>query len=148
VAFEQDLRLYLEGLEHESPAEAVPALRHIDEHDLHRHLLDRLRELENAGTSVFVVEQLFREWPPKLARFARYLETLPSQLAPIDRDAARLFACRALDQAIDRVDPSLPLVDRLELQRVVQELLAATWISNATRSRTASFVVVAYTACC
>jgi signal transduction histidine kinase len=121
VAFEQDLRLYLEALERESPAEAVRVSRHIDEHDLHRHLLDRLRELENAGISARVVGQLFHEWPPKLARLARYLETLPTQLAPVSRDAARLFACRVLDQAIDRVDPSMSLVDRLELQRIVQE---------------------------
>jgi signal transduction histidine kinase len=123
VAFEQDLRLYLEGLEIESSTEAVSASRHIDEHDLHRHLLDRLRELENNGTSAVIVEQLFHEWPEKLARFARYLETLPGQLAPLDRDAAKSFACRALDQALDRVDPSLPLVDRLELQRVVRQFV-------------------------
>jgi len=114
--------MYLEGLDHESPAGAVPASRHIDEHDLHRHLLDRLRELDTAAGPA-VVKQLFREWTTKLARFARYLETLPSQLAPIDRDAAKSFACRALDQAIDGVDPSLPLVDRLELQRVVEEFV-------------------------
>jgi signal transduction histidine kinase len=122
VAFEQDLRAYLEGLERESPAEAVSASRRIDEHDLYRHFVDRLRELEGTAGSA-VVWQLFHEWPAKLARFARYLETLPIQLAPTDREAAKSFARRALDQAIGLPDPSLLLVDRLELERVADEFV-------------------------
>jgi signal transduction histidine kinase len=118
VAFEQDLRTYLEGLDHESPAEAVSPPRHIDEHDLHRHFLDRLRELSKVTTPA-VVEQRFDDWSKQLARFARFLEVLPRQLAPVDREGAIVFACRALDQALGCLEPGVPLVDRLELQRVV-----------------------------
>lgn len=118
VAFEQDLRTYLEGLDHEAPAEAVSPSRHIDEHDLHRHLLDRLREQSKVAPPI-VVERRFGDWSKELVPFARYIETLPWQLAPVDREGASGFARRVLDQAIGCLDADVPLVDRLELQRVV-----------------------------
>ena len=116
MAFEQDLRAYLEGLERASPSD-VP-VRQIDEHELHRHLLDRLRTIDGARARV-VIKQLFDEWTGKLARFARYLEMLPQQLAPVDREGAIAFARCALDEAIDCLDPEVALVDQLELRRIV-----------------------------
>jgi hypothetical protein len=118
VAFEQDLRTYLEELDHEASAVAASPLRHIDEHDLHRHLLDRLRELSKVAPS-FVVERRFMDWSQELVPLARYLESLPWQLAPVDREGASGFARRVLDQAIGCLDADVSLVDRLELQRVV-----------------------------
>ena len=124
VAFEQDLRVYLERLLGESPAEAVLPLRQIDEQELQRHFLTRLRELENAGDPD-AVKTLFDRWRGKLARFARYLEMLPRQLAPVDRQDAIAFACRVLDEATNCLDSAVPLVDQLELRRLVREFAAS-----------------------
>ncbi|HEY0477171.1 MAG TPA: HAMP domain-containing sensor histidine kinase [Kofleriaceae bacterium] len=117
MAFEQDLRVYLESLERASPGN-VPA-RHIDEHELHRHLLERLQRLENARAGVLVIRSLFDDWTGKLERFARYLEMLPRQLAPVDREGAIAFARRALDVALECLEPEIAVVDRLELRRIV-----------------------------
>lgn len=114
MAFEQDLRAYLEGQDRE-PLTGAPS-RHIDEHELYRHLQGRLRKLENAGAATRV-KLLFVEWTNKLARFARYLETFPVQLAPMDHLEVMGFACRALDVALDCLDPDVSLVDRLEAER-------------------------------
>jgi hypothetical protein len=114
VGFEQDLRAYLEELERGSHTPA-PA-HHIDERDLYRHLLDRLRTLEAAGAADRV-ERLFSEWPNKLAGFARYLEKLGRQLATMKPAEAMEFAYRALDVALDCLDPAVSLVDRLESER-------------------------------
>ncbi len=100
VAFEQDLRVYLERLQGESPAESMLPLRQLDEHELQRHFLARLRELENAGDPD-AVKTLFDRWRSNLARFARNLEMLPRQLAPVDRQDAIAFACRVLDEAMN-----------------------------------------------
>ncbi len=118
MAFEQDLRAYLEALEREAPADPALPLRHVDEHELHRHLLDSLRGLEKVATPA-VVKQRFEDWSKKLARLARYLETLPRQLAPVDREGANGFARRVLDQAIECLEPGVSLVERMELQRIV-----------------------------
>ena len=117
--------MYLEALEVESPAGPESSTRHVDEHELHRHFLARLRELENAGDQD-AVKRLFDQWPSRLARFARYLAMLPRHLAPVDRQGGSVFAARALDQAMDCLDPSLPLVDRLELQRIVGGFVGGT----------------------
>ena len=118
MAFEQDLRAYLEALEREAPADPALPLRHVDEHELHRHLLARLRELEKV-TTPFVVKQRFDDWSKKLPRMARYLETLPKPLAPVDQEGANAFARGVLDQAIECPEPTVSLVERLELQRIV-----------------------------
>jgi signal transduction histidine kinase len=117
VAFEQDLRAYLESLEDEATGVALPS-RRIDEHELHRYLLDRVRVLEGTDPQA-VVGALFDEWSRKLASFARYLEALPTQLFPMDRQDAIALACRALDVAMGLPDPDMPFVERLELQRIV-----------------------------
>jgi hypothetical protein len=99
VAFEQDLGAYLEALEREAPAAPALPLRHVDEHELHRHLLARLRELEKV-THPFVVKQRFDDWSKKLPRMARYLETLPKPLAPVDQEEGALHGrlwCEASD---------------------------------------------------
>ena len=117
MAFEHDLRAYLEQRDREA-SDAV-ASRRIDERTLHRHFVDRLRALERAGDTRRV-EQLYREWPGKLAPLARYLEALPGEPVPDEPEAATAFACRAVDAAIDCVDPDISLVDRLEAARACQ----------------------------
>ena len=116
VEFEQDLRAYLEELEGTSSTDAPP--RRIDENELHRHLLGRLKILEGAGGTP-AIDRLFQEWLSKLPKFARYLELLPRQLAPVDFEGALRFACLALDAAIGCLDPEVGIVDELELQRIV-----------------------------
>lgn len=118
MPFEPDLRAYLERIERE-PTAASP-VRQIDEHELRRHLLARLREMDHPRLST-TVEQLFRTWSSQLSSFARHLEILPPQLAPLDPQEAIAFARRALDAALDCLDPNAPLVDRLELGRIVRE---------------------------
>lgn len=114
MAFEQDLRAYLEERERGSLGNApVP---HVDEHELYGHLRQRLRELENAGATARV-ELLFNEWPNKLAQFARYLEAAPGLRASADAQERRAFAFRALDMALNCLDPDLALVERLEAER-------------------------------
>jgi signal transduction histidine kinase len=61
---------------------------------------------------------LFREWSPKLERFARYLEALPEQGAPVEEKAALAFARDVLDVATEMQDASMSLVDQLELARI------------------------------
>ncbi|HEX4422490.1 MAG TPA: hypothetical protein VH165_31465, partial [Kofleriaceae bacterium] len=122
MAFEQDLRAYLEAREHESSSYSTLPRRRIDVPELHRHFLDRLRTMEKSGQRN-VVENLFDEWSKKLERFARYIETLPKAIAPVDRHDLLIFARRALDAAIEYPDPDLPLVERLEMQRVAQEFI-------------------------
>jgi nitrogen-specific signal transduction histidine kinase len=66
------------------------------------------------------LERLHREWTPEqVAQFARYLEAVPSPLAPSSGPGVREFAARALDQAIDCGASREGLVDGLELQRIV-----------------------------
>jgi signal transduction histidine kinase len=114
VGFEQDLRAYLEERERGSSGDApVP---HVDEHELYRHLLQRLRELASAGAAARV-ERLFSEWPNKLAQFARYLEAAAGLRASTDAQERMAFAFRALDMALDCLDPHVALVDRLEAER-------------------------------
>src|SRR5262245_6966634 len=93
----------------------MPSFR-IDEHELHRHLLQRLRALESSGATT-AGERLFGEWPNKLTGFARYLETILARLGPSESEDAMAFARRALDAAIDCVDSETSRVDRLEAER-------------------------------
>lgn len=122
MGFEQDLRAYLEGVEREATIREAPAPRQIDEHELHRHFLQRMRELERTDRA-WSVRQLFDEWSGRLAGFARYIERLPAQAAPNDRQGAHAFANGALDQALDVDDRSRGLVDQLELRRITQVFL-------------------------
>lgn len=116
--FERNLRAYLESRQRASTSE--PRLRHIDEYELYRHLLERLRALEHAGEAK-AVQRLFDEWPlTRLATFAQFLEAFPQQLAPTEPRASVAFACRALDAAIDRLDPEVSLVERLDMERIVR----------------------------
>jgi signal transduction histidine kinase len=118
VGFEQNLRVYLESRQRASTGE--PRLRHVDEYELYRHLLERLRALEHAGEAK-AVQRLFDEWPlTRLATFAQFLEAFPQQLAPTEPQAAVAFACRALDVAIGRLDPEVSLVERLDMERIVR----------------------------
>lgn len=125
MGFESRLRTYLEELPQGIPLPRSP-LRQIDSDDLYRHLLDRLRGQEgrNHWRSVLDsrwLERLHREWTPEqVAQFARYLEAVPSPLAPSSGQGVREFAARALDQAIDCVDSRQGRVDGLELQRIVE----------------------------
>ena len=118
MAFDQEVRDCLEEVDRRLREQATPHHRQIDASALRTHFLDRLRALER-DASPPIVEELFRTWSPKLVRFARYLEELPGQAAPLDEQGALTFACRVLDVALQRPDPGLPLVDRLELSRVV-----------------------------
>lgn len=118
MAFDQEVRDYLEEVDRRLHGQALPHHRQVDVSALRVHFLDRLRELEQSAAPPFI-EDLFRTWSPKLARFVRYLEELPSQAAPLDERGAFAFACRVLDVALQRPDPGLSLVDRLELSRVV-----------------------------
>lgn len=100
-------------------AHCPPDRGHIDEHELHRHFLEKLRALERAGETI-TVKRLFDHWPRKLTTFARYLEMLPRQVVPVDHQDAIQFAGHAIDAAIDCLDPDVSLVERLELERVVR----------------------------
>ncbi|MEO7730332.1 MAG: HAMP domain-containing sensor histidine kinase [Kofleriaceae bacterium] len=122
MGFEQDLRAYLEQVERIALIKNAPTARQIDEHELHRHFLQRMRTLEASDRSD-TVRQLFDEWAPRLERFARYIETLPAQVAPSAPAAAQAFAHRALDQALDCGDPDAGLVDLLELHRITDAFL-------------------------
>jgi signal transduction histidine kinase len=118
VAFEQNLRVYLESRQRE--ATGKPPLRHIDEHELYRHLREQLRAMERAGEAD-TVQRLFDEWHlGKLEAFARYLEMLRQQFAPVESPAVFPFACRVLDVAIGRFDADVSQVERLELERIVR----------------------------
>jgi len=114
VAFEQDLRAYLERLDHAGGA--APPSRQIDEHELHTHLLARLRESRTPE----LIEPVFATWSAKLAALARFLEKLPPQIAPLDRQGGLAFARRVLDAAIGSLDSGTELIDRLELVRLVK----------------------------
>jgi signal transduction histidine kinase len=117
VDFEPRLRAYLESLS-SAPAPRVQ-LRSIDAMALYGHLLEQLRKAEADGSKVWWIERIHREWTPGHVRqFAAYLETVSSPLAPRDAQSAREFAFRALDQAIDCLDPGVGTIDRLELHRV------------------------------
>jgi signal transduction histidine kinase len=120
VAFDDSLRVYLELLERLGYT-GIPAapVRQIDEHELHRHLLQRLRDLSTTRAPE-VTTVVFEAWSTKLPALARFLEALPSQIAPVDRGAGESFARRVLDAAIGTLDSHVELVDRLELQRVVK----------------------------
>jgi hypothetical protein len=74
---------------------------------------------------------LFADWSSKLARFADYLVVLPSQVAPGGPPDALIFARRALDAAIDRLDPDLPLAERLELKRIADGFVHGDAIAEA-----------------
>ena len=124
MGFESRLRTYLEEVLQGIPAPRPP-LRHIDSDNLYRHFLGRLREQEGRNHWKNILERgwlarLHREWTPEqVARFARYLETVPSPLAPINDQAVGEFAARALDTAIDYGGPRTGSIDDLELQRIV-----------------------------
>lgn len=66
----------------------------------------------------FVIQATFADWAPKLAGFARYVESLPD--ATIDPVRAQDFARSVLDVAIEQPGLVLSLVDRLELQRIAR----------------------------
>lgn len=117
--FEPRLRRYLEG----SPrtAEAPARLREIDAAALYAHLLDRLRTSEPL-LPTWQLKQLHRTWTAeRVARFARYLETVPSPLAGAFAEGRGDLAAHLLDQAIGlTMSPELGLVDQLELARIAR----------------------------
>lgn len=117
MAFEPELRIYLEQIERTAPSRASVSVRRIDEHELHHHLLARLHELSDVRTPQWL-ERLFTAWSRKVGALARFLETLPRQLAPVDDVAALAFARGVLDAAISYPDLPLALANRLEMQRI------------------------------
>ncbi|HWU91380.1 MAG TPA: hypothetical protein VN253_29135, partial [Kofleriaceae bacterium] len=117
MAFDHELRGYLERLARDAPAQEPAVRRRIDQDALRRHFLERLRELE-PRTSELHVQALFDAWSPKLSELARYLEALPQEDAPTEADGALAFARRVLDRALRHDDPARSVVDRLELDRI------------------------------
>jgi signal transduction histidine kinase len=116
VAFDEELRSYLESLER--AAQEVPVRRrHVDGAALRQHFLDRLRELERSQE---VVRKLFDQWSPRIEELARYVENLPLQDAPIEEAAALAFARSALDHGMNIGDTGMGLVDELEVARAVE----------------------------
>lgn len=117
--FERRLRNYLEALPQPPGSPPVP-LRRIDHDALYRHLLERLRELEDSRGSDRI-ERLHRKWTPEQIRLlAGHLETVQSPISPSDRAGAQLFAKCALDAAIGCPGPGLTRVDHLELARIIE----------------------------
>ena len=127
MAFDEELRSYLEEIERAASAKAHVRHRRVDEGSLRRHFLDRLREVEAGGRSPFgqsgptVARKLFEEWSPRIARFTRYIQALPLQDAPVEESAALAFACRALDRRMGLDDETRGLVDAVELDRIVED---------------------------
>jgi signal transduction histidine kinase len=127
VAFDEELRTYLEEIERAASAKALVRHRRVDEGSLRRHFLERLRELESGGRSTSgqggptVARERFEEWSPRIARFARFIEALPLQDAPVEESAALAFACSALDRRMGLDNESRGLVDAFELNRIVDD---------------------------
>jgi signal transduction histidine kinase len=125
VGFERRLRTYLESLT--GGRSAVP-LRHIDPAALYDSLLAQLRRAEARVEQTWVaqiagrmwIREVHEDWPPaRVAQLAAYLETVPSSWVPTDPAGALRFATRALVQAASLDVDDASLVDRLELQRIV-----------------------------
>lgn len=88
----------------------------IDFERLHRHFLQRLRESEESDPRW--VRGTHREWAPRLREFARHIEVSE----PLGDDASlQDLAATALDAAIQRSSPEVPLVARLESERIAAE---------------------------
>lgn len=117
MTFDADLRRYLESLER-APIATARSQREVDEDELRQHLLGRLRELPQSR-----VINLYDQWSPRLAPLARYVEQLPVQVAPTDKASALNFAGRLIDAALDVLEKSIALVDRLELHRLLTEFM-------------------------
>jgi signal transduction histidine kinase len=116
VGFEQELRDYLEGSAQGREAAATPrSVRVIDEHELHRHLIERLR-LQGVALDPEEVKRRFA-WADKLSMLARFLESWPG--LSTEGAAAMVFARRVVDAAIRTIDAETDAVDRLELDRVL-----------------------------
>jgi signal transduction histidine kinase len=114
VSFEEALRSHLLELEHAAFPQRPPLQRSIDSGAVRRHFLNRLREREDEQPDW--VEQAHRTWAPVLDGFVRYM--LPCAEGLADDEAARELACLVLDAALGCLEPSTPLVDRLELERL------------------------------
>jgi signal transduction histidine kinase len=116
VIFVEQLRSRLESLSTWAGSSRPQPSRVIDPNALSAYLLGLLRSNESNPAWV---ARVHRHWVPRIPAFAAYLSRLAPQVAPVADDEALEFGCRALDCALDSLDPSVALVDRLELQRVV-----------------------------
>lgn len=118
MTFEREVRGYLEHVERD--VRVVPRHRRIDESALRKQFLEELQRLESRNQPV---NEIFREWSPKLSDFARYLEALPPEVAPVDGDPALQFARKALVYAMLVRDDTASVVERLELGRIVDSFI-------------------------
>lgn len=120
MAFDEELRSYLESLERVAQDKEPVRRRRVDAVALRRHFLERLRELKGNPT---IVQRLHAQWSSRIDDFARYVEELPQQDAPVDEKSALAFARKALDHGMN-MNVNVSNVD------VVEELEAAR-IANA-----------------
>ncbi len=116
MRFEEQLRSHLERLEAGGPPLESRAIRTVSVPDLRKHFLARLAGQQ--ATNSNWVRRTHTAWSPRLESFAQYIDHLPEDAAPLEQAAAGAFAAKALDVAIE-VNPGTALVERLELQRVV-----------------------------
>jgi signal transduction histidine kinase len=114
VSFEEVLRGHLQEVERGSLAQRPSYQRDIDFGAIRRHFLDRLRERQDEQSDW--VARAHRTWAPVLELFVQHI--LP-YTEGLDDDRALELACFVLDAALGCLDPSIPLVDRLEFERVV-----------------------------
>lgn len=129
MAFEAELRGYLERVAEGERAGREPPQRSIDEGALRAYFLNRLRTLEASG-EYFRVAELHRIWSPWLRRFARYIATLPASAAPASAADAQVFAEHALELAMGMDRPTRTgRVEQLELERIVRDF-QAPWSSE------------------
>lgn len=118
MAFDQEVRDYLEEVDRLPRAQDPSWHSHIDVNALRAHFLQQLREFER-NAQPHHIAGLFQEWSPKLARFAHYLEGVMQRGALLDEEKALAFACNALDLALNCRDSTMSLVEQLELARIV-----------------------------
>jgi hypothetical protein len=103
-SFDGKLREYLTHLD-------LPRLRTVDEHELRKHFLSRVRELGDRA------EVQYSSWSPHLARVARYIERLPASELPTDPAGALDWTRRWVDAWLAVGD--IPSIDLLEFARLV-----------------------------
>lgn len=114
-SFQDELRRHLKA-ETERPCPAAKARPHVDDLRLRRHFLQRLREHEDSNHRW--VMRMHREWTPRIEDFARYIENLEHPDVFANEVSTQILAAAALDAAISCLADDVPLVTRLELQRI------------------------------
>lgn len=114
MGFEDALRKHLQSLAR-GPLPPRPQVRHeIDVVAARKHFLSRLRARQDEQPDW--AAQAHAKWSPRLEDLVLYTSGL-DHAGSLDGED---IACRVLDAALGCLDPSTPLVDRLELERLAE----------------------------